>query len=152
MKIDLVGDLNQLPEEFKPRIREIFSRVKSNEKLSGEIEVTLSLVSDDEIQSLNKEYRGKDEPTDVLSFPLFSREELREVPEDFPLTLGDIVISLDRASQQAKDYNHSLLREFCFLALHGLLHLLGYNHDTAEGEAEMFSYQNKLLEEYGLER
>lgn len=152
MKVDFVGNIKELPKQVIPSIKKIFSAIKTNEKLDGNIEVTVSFVSDEEIQSLNKQYRGMDRPTDVLSFPVYTKEELLDIPIDLPITLGDIVISIDRGKEQAKLYNHSLLREFTFLAVHGLLHLVGYDHNTPEAEKEMFSYQNKLLKEYGLER
>lgn len=152
MKVDIVGNTKQLPKQLIPTIRKIFSAIKTYEKLEGNMEVAVSFVSDEEIQSLNKQYRGKDRPTDVLSFPVYTKEELIGLPVDLPITLGDIVISIDRGKEQAKLYNHSLLREFTFLAVHGLLHLVGYDHNTPEAEKEMFSYQNKLLKEHGLER
>lgn len=152
MKVDVVGNTKQLPKQLIPTIRKIFSAIKTYEKLEGNMEVAVSFVSDEEIQSLNKQYRGKDRPTDVLSFPVYTKEELIGLPVDLPITLGDIVISIDRGKEQAKLYNHSLLREFTFLAVHGLLHLVGYDHNTPEAEKEMFSYQNKLLKEHGLER
>lgn len=152
MKVDVVRNTKQLPKQLIPTIRKIFSAIKTYEKLEGNMEVAVSFVSDEEIQSLNKQYRGKDRPTDVLSFPVYTKEELIGLPVDLPITLGDIVISIDRGKEQAKLYNHSLLREFTFLAVHGLLHLVGYDHNTPEAEKEMFSYQNKLLKEHGLER
>jgi len=152
LKVDIVGNTKQLPKQLIPTIRKIFSAIKTYEKLEGNMEVAVSFVSDEEIQSLNKQYRGKDRPTDVLSFPVYTKEELIGLPVDLPITLGDIVISIDRGKEQAKLYNHSLLREFTFLAVHGLLHLVGYDHNTPEAEKEMFSYQNKLLKEHGLER
>ena len=98
-------------------------------------------VSNEEIHRINKEYRKVDRVTDVISFAL----------EDNRL-LGDIYIAVDIAYDQAIEYNHSREREVCFLATHGLLHLLGYDHMTEEDEKEMFGKQEELLKEYGINR
>lgn len=106
-------------------------------------------VSNDEIHSINREFRNTDRVTDVISFALEDNEE--EVFNDFRL-LGDIYIAIDVAYDQAIEYNHSREREVCFLATHGLLHLLGYDHMTIEEEKEMFDVQEKLLSEYEITR
>lgn len=97
---------------------------------------------------LNKTYRGQDRPTDVLSFS--QREGDLANPDD-PL-LGDIVISIDRALEQAQDYGHSPEREVAFLAVHGLLHLLGYDHEVAEDERVMMDRTEAILAPLGLTR
>jgi len=148
----MIGRTDKLPEGYPTTIEQIFEKVQSKENLQGEVELTLNFVNNEEIRRLNKEYRNKNHPTDVLSFPLFTKEELNKYPTELPVALGDIVISIDQAKEQAKEYNHSDLREFCFLTVHGLLHLLGFDHDTQANEKEMFSYQNSLLKEHGLER
>ncbi len=107
------------------------------------------IVDNKEIHRLNKEYRGIDRETDVISFALEDDDTF--IKTDFRI-LGDIYISLDRAREQAKEYGHSLKREICFLAIHGLLHLLGYDHMKKEDEEEMFSLQERILEEYGITR
>ena len=100
------------------------------------------LITDDEgIAELNRGYRGKDAPTDTLSFPLEEQDEL-----------GDIVISLERAAAQAKEYGHSPDREIAFLSAHSMLHLLGFDHQTPEEEAEMFGLQEKILNTLGFKR
>lgn len=106
-------------------------------------------VSNNEIHEINKEYRNTDRVTDVISFALEDNEN--EVFKEFRL-LGDIYIAIDVAYDQAIEYNHSREREVCFLATHGLLHLLGYDHMTIEEEKEMFDLQEKLLEEYEIKR
>ena len=103
----------------------------------------------DEIHRINKEYRKVDRVTDVISFALEDNPDI--VYEDFRL-LGDIYIAVDIAYDQAIEYNHSREREVCFLATHGLLHLLGYDHMTEEEEKEMFGKQEELLKEYGINR
>ena len=106
-------------------------------------------INDAEIHKINKEYRGVDRPTDVISFALEDNKDIEY--KDFRL-LGDIYISVDRAIEQASEYNHSLKRELCFLSTHGILHLLGYDHQTKEDEEEMFTKQKELLEKYGIQR
>ena len=104
---------------------------------------SIIFVTPEEIQKLNSEYRKIDRVTDVISFAL-------EDDEDKILDLrilGDIYICIDKMLEQAKDYGHSEKRELCFLFVHGLLHLLGYDHQTVEEEKEMFGLQDKILEE-----
>ena len=106
-------------------------------------------VSNEEIHRINKEYRKVDRETDVISFALEDNPDI--VYDDFRL-LGDIYIAIDVAYDQATEYNHSREREVCFLATHGLLHLLGYDHMEAEEEKIMFGKQEELLNEYGIKR
>lgn len=105
-------------------------------------------VDNDYIQKLNKQYRGIDKVTDVISFALEDDKTFN--PEE--RVLGDIYISLDKATSQALEYGHSLTRELCFLSVHGLLHLLGYDHMNSADEKIMFSLQDKILEEAGITR
>ena len=98
---------------------------------------------------LNKEYRNVDRETDVISFAL--EDNMDVVYDDFRL-LGDIYISYEKALEQAKIYNHSVKREVFFLATHGILHLLGYDHMEEDDEKVMFDLQNKLLDGYGITR
>ncbi len=106
-------------------------------------------VDNDKIHEINKEYRKVDRVTDVISFALEDNPDI--VYDDFRL-LGDIYIAIDVAYDQAIEYNHSREREVCFLATHGVLHLLGYDHMTEEEEKEMFGIQEELLQEYGINR
>jgi len=106
-------------------------------------------VDDDEIKAINNKYRGIDKTTDVISFAL---EDYLDINISDIRMLGDIYISLDTAYRQALEYNHSNIREICFLITHGLLHLLGYDHMTLEDEEVMFKKQKELLEEYEIKR
>ena len=106
-------------------------------------------VSNEEIHNINKEYRNIDRVTDVISFALEDNKDI--VYDDFRL-LGDIYIAIDVAYDQAVEYNHSREREVCFLATHGLLHLLGYDHMIEEDEKEMFGLQEELLDAYEIKR
>lgn len=107
------------------------------------------LVDDDYIHRLNRDYRGKDQPTDVITFALEDGEDVILGQER---VLGDIYISIDRALEQACSYGHSLKRELSFLAIHGFLHLLGYDHMTKEEEVVMFQKQELILGEFGITR
>lgn len=113
--------------------------------LPQRIELSLLLTDDAGIQALNKIYLAKDKPTDVLSFPLW--EEQPPVPyRNGELALGDLVISLPRAAAQAKEYGKSYIQETVFLFIHGLLHLLGYDHEQGEKQEQvMFSMQKQLM-------
>ena len=125
MKINIYGGDRTLRKVVKTVLR----------KARPKRELTVVFTDDSDIQSLNKRYRDKDYPTDVLSFP-----------DDDPRYLGDIVISLEKASLQAKEYGHTLNDEVAFLVCHGFLHLNGYDHETPEEEKEMFSKQNAILD------
>ncbi|MFC4618030.1 rRNA maturation RNase YbeY [Camelliibacillus cellulosilyticus] len=120
----------------------------------GAAEVSVSLVNNDEIQALNARYRNKDQPTDVLSFALeeSAEDEMEILGTDLPRVLGDIIISIPKAREQAETYGHAFERELGFLAVHGLLHLLGYDHQSDEERKTMFSLQEDLLAEFGLKR
>lgn len=107
--------------------------------------VSVLITDNEEIHELNLQYREKDAPTDVLSFPLFDENGTLDEEE-----LGDIVISLERAKAQAEEYNHSLKREVAFLTAHSMLHLLGYDHEN--GEQEMYIKQDEILNELGITR
>ena len=118
---------------------------------SEEAEVSLMLVDDQRIHELNREYRGVDRPTDVLSFAL--QDETDEPDSEFEDDmLGDIVISVERAREQAGDYGHSFEREIVYLAVHGTLHLLGYDHEEESDKQEMRSKEEEVMAILGLER
>ncbi|HIY58076.1 MAG TPA: rRNA maturation RNase YbeY [Candidatus Tetragenococcus pullicola] len=128
-------------------------------KLSETTEMSVTFMNNNQIQEINREYRGKDMPTDVISFAIEDPGE-GEIPIrfddedeiDFPHELGDIMISTERAKEQAQEYGHSYDRELGFLALHGFLHINGYDHMTPEDEKEMFGLQKEILNAYGLKR
>lgn len=127
------------------------------------LEMTLSLVSEEEIRRLNNEYRRIDAVTDVLSFPVIDNPKRQTLdydsfsadvinPTTGNINLGDVVICLDRAKEQAENYCHSLKRELSFLALHGLLHLLGYDHTAEDDEKQMFTLQEYILSKLNITR
>lgn len=116
-----------------------------------EAEVSVTLTDDAHIHVLNREYRGVDRPTDVLSFALMESEE-PEIIGGASEVLGDLVISLERVQVQAEEYGHSALRELSFLTVHGMLHLLGYDHMEEDERLEMETEQRHVMEELGIER
>ncbi|MGI6678317.1 MAG: rRNA maturation RNase YbeY [Dehalobacterium sp.] len=121
-----------------------------------EWEVSILLVDDEEIRSLNREYRGIDRPTDVLSFAMAEDVEDLDFPEfmvpEDNYILGDIVISVETAQKQGREFGHSLEREMGYLAVHGMLHLLGYDHETEVERAQMRKKEEEVLLNLGLFR
>ena len=130
-------------------LEEILLYAMEKEKLTN-TNFDIIFVDNDYIHNLNKTYRNIDRPTDVITFAL--EDEDKMVNGSDIRILGDIFISLDKAHEQAIEYNHSFKREICFLAIHGLLHLLGYDHMNEEDEKVMFSYQETILNEFGITR
>lgn len=120
-------------------------------QMSDDVEVSITFVDNQTIQALNNEYRQIDAVTDVLSFPQVEAGDFGLVP-GMPRLLGDIVISLEKALEQCQDYNHSFQREVGFLVAHGLLHLLGYDHETAEERKAMRVKEEQIMEEVNLPR
>lgn len=157
MLLDINWEENTIPEAERDRIQEYFQRgiAKALQVAEGpeEAEVSLTLVDDQRIHELNRDYRGVDRPTDVLSFAL--QEEVEEEPEILDFAdeiLGDIIISVERARSQAEDYGHSFERELVYLAVHGTLHLLGYDHEAEEDKAEMRHQEETVMNQLGLLR
>ena len=137
--------------KLKMLVRRAVIATLDYEEVEGEPEISLTFTDNKGIQVLNRDFRGIDRPTDVLSFPLHDYEDTSlpfEEPED---SLGDIVISLERAEEQAQEFGHSFEREVAFLTVHSMLHLLGYDHVNSEEEdAEMRRRQREILESMGL--
>ncbi|WP_258729526.1 rRNA maturation RNase YbeY [Bacillus atrophaeus] len=152
--IDIIDETESVAEEMLKEIEKLLQFAAEREGVQDQAEVSVTIVTNDEIQQINKEYRGKDTPTDVISFALEEEGEgeVEIVGAEMPPVLGDIIISADRTKEQAEEYGHSFLRELGFLAVHGFLHLLGYDHMTKEQEEEMFTKQKDLLDNYGLTR
>lgn len=138
----------EVGDELLSLMERVVAEALKGREFPGEPEVSLLLVDDEKMAELNRRYRGVDGPTDVLSFPMLEGEEIPGAGEEF--LLGDIVISAPRALDQAETYGHSLERELAFLTAHGMLHLLGYDHQTSEDEAEMRQRQREILARVGL--
>ncbi len=146
MELDFTSineDFNNYEEIYSYLIEKAFKVLN----LSFDPVVSVSFIDNEEIHKINKEYRKIDRPTDVISFAFLDNEDrAKEYASGMPVILGDIYISLDKADEQANEYGHSMKRELCFLFVHGLLHLLGYDHMTKEDEEIMFPLQDKILE------
>ncbi|TCW37682.1 rRNA maturation RNase YbeY [Laceyella sacchari] len=153
-KIELNVEITLTPDEQHAInwVEAALNRAAEVEELPP-VEVSVTIVDNERIHQLNREYRDVDRPTDVLSFPLWEPDEEWVIDEEEErVALGDIVISLPKAKEQAEAYGHSLDREVGFLAVHGFLHLLGYDHETKEEEKEMFAKQEEILSLVGLHR
>lgn len=155
MTIDMHDETGQINEEQQRWIIRLIDHAAEQLQLEGEIECSITFVDDERIREINSKYRGIDRPTDVISFALEETAE-GEVPilpeEGEPRVLGDIIVSLDRARAQAEEYGHTFERELGFLVIHGLLHLLGYDHATKQEEQVMFGLQENILSSFGLDR
>lgn len=162
LDIALFDETKRVEDNHLELIEKLIVSASKKLQLGDNFEMSVTIVDNGRIQEINREYRKIDKPTDVISFAIEDNDE-----EDFelffddfenaeeieiPRLLGDIFISIDKAEEQAKEFGHSFDREIGFLAVHGFLHLNGYDHQTKEEELEMFSLQDEILEENGLER
>ena len=146
-KLEIFNQTNEEIKEIKDIERVIDIAIK-HQKLDN-LEFNIIIVDNTYIHELNKNYRGIDRPTDVISFALEDNKDFVDVGHR---VLGDIYISIDKAKEQAIEYGHDLRREICFLAVHGFLHLLGYDHMKEEDEKIMFSLQEEILNEAGIKK
>ena len=152
--IDLMN--NEILNDYKKSFKKILKKVKKELMIKQKLGLSVTLCDNNHIQDLNKTYRKKNVPTDVLSFAIedgasdefvASISKLASVRE-----IGDIIISYDKACEQANEYGHSVKREMCFLFTHGVLHLLGYDHINKTDEEEMFALQKKILNDLRIVR
>jgi probable rRNA maturation factor len=154
--LDIAWEEESIPFEKREPLTVLLNQaVKEGIRLSGgsdNSEVSVMLVDDQRIRALNLEYRGIDHPTDVLSFAL--QEEMEEEPDSQlkDEILGDVVISVPRARAQAEEYGHTFERELVYLAVHGTLHLLGYNHEEETDKQEMRQKEEEVMALLKLER
>jgi probable rRNA maturation factor len=147
MEIEVFNLTDEKIDELD-KLKEFLINVSNDEKL-GNVIFNVIIVDNNKIKEINRDYRNIDRETDVISFALeddksFNTTEFR--------MLGDIYISIDKVRSQSKEYGHSFKRELYFLAIHGLLHLLVYDHMTKEEEEVMFSKQEEVLDRYGIKR
>lgn len=147
MEVNIFNETEEKLEEEINLMKDVLLHAK--EKLDV-LEATFNviIVYNDYIHKLNREYRGIDRETDVISFALEDDDTFNPVPR----ILGDIYISIDKAREQSVSYHHSLKRELCFLGVHGFLHLMGYDHMNKEDEEVMFKLQDDILEEMNVTR
>jgi len=149
--IDFTDHTGEVNTEWYQQIDNLLTFAKKEENIEDDAELSVTFVNKQEIQEINRDYRNKDKVTDVISFAL--EEDEPEIEGlDMPRVLGDIIICADVAKEQSDEYGHSFERELGFLALHGFLHLLGYDHMNESNEKEMFGRQKLILDNYGLTR
>lgn len=160
LDIALSDETGRVQQDHLTLMEELIVASAKELKLPDTIELSVTVIDNQKIQEMNRDYRSIDEPTDVISFALednddedfavFFGEDFESDDFLLPRLLGDIFISIDKAKEQAEEYGHSIERELGFLVVHGFLHLNGYDHQTEAEEREMFSLQEKILKENGL--
>ena len=144
MEITLFNRPNADISSYEPLFEKIAERTKKVLKLKKEYQLSVTFVRSRTIHTINRDYRGIDRPTDVITFAAMDDSEF--FTEEEEADLGDIFINIDYAKRQAREYGHSYEREICFLFTHGLLHCLGYDHMNEEDEKVMFDLQKKILD------
>ncbi len=167
INIEYIDDENNVKDfDFEETARMIIAKVLEKHNFKYDADVSLSVVSEDEIRELNKEMRKLDKITDVLSFPNINFETEADFsvididanyydyfnPESDAVILGDIVICYKRAVEQAESYGHSVIRELSFLTAHSILHLIGYDHENDDERMRMESMQREVLDELNIKR
>ena len=143
----VIDFLNQGPTEFdsyEDIFNEYYVKIFDELKLKGEFITDVTIVDNKTIHKINRDFRNVDRPTDVISFAFLDDKAERNL-KGGPINLGQIIISYEKAIEQAKEYEHSLEREMVFLFVHGMLHLLGFDHMNEADEKVMFGLQNKIL-------
>lgn len=154
LHIDFIDETEGLTETQTKEIENLLQFAAVKEVVEEDTEISITFVENERIQEINREYRNKDKATDVISFAMeeMGEGEIPLIGEGLPRMLGDIIISIPKAVEQAEEYGHSFMRELGFLSVHGFLHLLGYDHETTEEEKIMFTRQKEILDEFGLQR
>lgn len=140
----------KIPTGMRMLVRRCCNAVLKLEQFEGSAEISVTFVDNDEIHKLNLQYRDKDMPTDVLSFPLGENGVYDTDPTTGAKMLGDVVISMEKAVDQAELYGHSLQREVGYLTAHSVLHLLGYDHETGLERVHMREKEELVMEQLGL--
>ncbi len=145
-QIEIITDGIEEKIEYKEIIKEVLDKCFKEEKLGKHITITVTLTNPENIRNINKKYRQIDNPTDVLSFPMYEKEEISEVKQQkYEVILGDIVISIPKVEEQAEEYGHSFKRELSYMVVHGFYHLMGFDHMKEEEKAEMREKEENIL-------
>lgn len=144
-------------KEYEEVIKKVLTKCFQEENIeNSKLCITITLTTPEHIRRINQEYRNIDKATDVLSFPMFEKDELEEkiVNQDFMHEdmLGDIVISIEKVEEQAKEYGHSFERELSYMIVHGFYHLMGYDHIKEEDKKKMRPKEEKILNELKIVR
>lgn len=163
--IDNRQNIIDVTEEMQKKICDTIEYSLKEEKVNVDYEISLIFVDNEEIRNLNKQHRNIDKSTDVLSFPMLDYTDgkvYKEMYENFKfdetyldnnyLVLGDIVLSLERAKEQSEEYEHSFIREVCYLSVHSILHLLGYDHMAEDDKIKMRKREEEILEKLNIMR
>lgn len=152
MAIDFeyIDDDNLCEKSYEEDYMRILQKTLQHLHIEDDIELSCIIVDDKRIHEINRDYRNIDRSTDVISFAL--EDSVEFYIEGMPRALGDIFISYDHAKMQAEEYGHSVYREMCFLFMHGILHLLGYDHMEEDEAKEMFALQNEILDSLNITR
>ena len=147
--VEITYNLIEKNELYEELIEKVIDECFKNEKMDNlKLYVSITLTIPDEIQKINKKYRNIDKPTDVLSFPMFEKEEIQElIKENYQVddVLGDIIISIPRVKEQAIEYGHSFERELSYMCVHGFYHLMGYDHIRDEDKKKMRAKEDEVL-------
>jgi len=154
MELIFENDYDQFFDKYESIFIDLADYTVNLLQRNDNFSLEVNFVDNETIHQINRDYRNIDRPTDVISFAFLDEVEgeININYGDHMFLLGEILISLDQAKLQAEEYKHSLHREICFLFIHGLLHLLGYDHQNEEQEKEMFDLQDKILLEKGVVR
>ena len=140
-------------KEYKDVIKRVLDECFREEKLEGKnLYVNVVLTNAQNIRKINKEHRGIDKETDVLSFPMFEKKELEEIKLENEDVLGDMVISIERVEEQAKEYGHRFERELAYMVVHSFYHLIGYDHMNDEDKQEMRRKEENILNKLNIKR
>lgn len=144
-------------EEYEKIIKRVLEQCFKEEKLlNSKLYITITLTNPENIKEINKQYRNIERATDVLSFPMFEKDELDQKIKDndfkYPDVLGDIIISIEKVEEQAKEYEHSFERELSYMLVHGFYHLMGYDHIEEEDKKKMRPKEEKILNDLEIKR
>ncbi|MFD1466181.1 rRNA maturation RNase YbeY [Lapidilactobacillus mulanensis] len=159
MNLEIINDDQVLPAEREQWITDLVAYAANRLDLPADTEMSISLITDEKIREINREYRDKDRVTDVISFAIEDDED-SDLPNfdelaaelEIPRNIGDLFIAPNHVREQAKEYEHSFDREFGYTVVHGFLHLNGYDHIEPEDEKVMIKLQEEILDGYGLKR
>ncbi len=157
--IDIISSNEQekyeISEELMKKIESVIKECENEEEVFFDNEISITFTDNENIRQINNDYRQKDVETDVLSFPIYEKYEFDEeknIESDFIRPLGDIVISMEKADEQSKDFGHSFEREVCYLVCHSMFHLMGYDHIQEDEKKIMREKEEKVMDKLNITR
>jgi len=154
--IEIIYDEIEQNKEYEDLIKKVLDKCYEIEEIEGYICITLT--NNENIKEINKQYRNIDKATDVLSFPMYEKEEIEQIRKEGlsdvieQITIGDIIISIPKVIEQAKEYEHSFERELAYMLVHGFCHLMGFDHIEENDKQEMRKEEEKILEALKISR